>query len=166
MNWIGPISRNKTRKLVNSNIDILYIFTTNSLILLLTPIFFGRFSKSLDLQISFLVDNFKKISAFPVYALSFHEKNSDKIKAFGKLKVTLERGFVKHKLNSVWITGPKSFGCFRLTINITALLRPSIGRGSVEKGCSGKESKPFLWPKLTTAPAHALIVSHWPSWPG
>ena len=74
MNWIGPISRNKTRKLVNSNIDILYIFTTNSLI------FFGRFSKSLDLQISFLVDNFKKISAFPVYALSFHEKNSDKIK--------------------------------------------------------------------------------------
>ena len=90
MNWIGPISRNKTRKLVNSNIDILYIFTTNSFILLLTPIFFGRFSKSLDLQISFLVDNFKKISAFPVYALSFHEKNSDKIKAFGKLKVALE----------------------------------------------------------------------------
>ena len=90
MNWIGPISRNKTRKLVNSNIDILYIFTTNSLILLLTPIFFGRFSKSLDLQISSLVDNFKIISAFPVYALSFHEKNSDKIKAFGKLKVALE----------------------------------------------------------------------------
>ena len=37
-----------------------------------------RFSKSLDLQISSLVGYFKTMSAFPVYALWFHETFHDK----------------------------------------------------------------------------------------
>ena len=37
-----------------------------------------RFSKSLDIEISSLVGNFKKISALPVYASCFHESFQDK----------------------------------------------------------------------------------------
>ena len=37
-----------------------------------------RFSKSVDLQISSLVGNFKKISASPVYAVCFYEPFHDK----------------------------------------------------------------------------------------
>ena len=39
----------------------------------------GRFKKSLDLEISFLVCYLKKISAFPVYAIGFNEIVHDKL---------------------------------------------------------------------------------------
>ena len=51
-------------------------------------------SKSLDLQISSLVGYFKKINAFPVYAMCYHENVHNKIngiadmmKALGKVKM-------------------------------------------------------------------------------
>ena len=40
--------------------------------------------------------NFKKISAFPVYALCFHETFRDK--SIGQTENSLERGFVKARL--------------------------------------------------------------------
>ena len=45
------------------------------------------------------VGNFKKISAFPVYALCFHETFRDK--SIGQTENSLERGFVKQWLDSV-----------------------------------------------------------------
>ena len=57
-----------------------------------------RFCKSLHLQISSLVGNFKKISAFrsPVYTLRFHETYtivSVDLKALGKLKMAYRTRF-------------------------------------------------------------------------
>ena len=54
-------------------------------------------AKNLDLQVDSLVGNFKKISAFHVYALCFHETFHDKWcydKTLGKPENDLERGFV------------------------------------------------------------------------
>ena len=49
-----------------------------------------RFRKSLDLQNSSLLGNFKRTNAFQVYAICFHElftKHGVYIKAFGELKI-------------------------------------------------------------------------------
>ena len=55
------------------------------------------FKKSLDPQISSLVHYFKKINAFLVYSICFHETVHDKRfleKIVGQIENGLERGFV------------------------------------------------------------------------
>ena len=58
----------------------------------------------MDLQISFLVGYFKETNAFQVYAICFHESVHEKWPLHKRVRRTengLERGFVKHWLNSV-----------------------------------------------------------------
>ena len=63
-----------------------------------------RFNESLNLQISALVGCFKKINAFLVFSICFHETVHNKCcldKIVGQIENDLERGFVKHWLNYV-----------------------------------------------------------------
>ena len=59
---------------------------------------------ALDLQISSLVGYFKKANAFLVYTICFNDSVHDKWcldKSVEQTESDLERGFVKHWLNSV-----------------------------------------------------------------
>ena len=58
----------------------------------------------MDLKISSLMGYFKEANAFPVYATCLHETFHDKWclhKSVWQTENGLERGFVKHWLNSV-----------------------------------------------------------------
>ena len=62
------------------------------------------YEKSLDLYISSLVGQFKKVNAFLIYSICFNETVHDKWcldKSDGQNENDLEHGFVKHWLNSV-----------------------------------------------------------------
>ena len=60
---------------------------------------------------------FEKTITFPVHAICFHEIDHDKWCIFKSVPQTengLERGFVKHSLNSVYINWPLRFKSYRL----------------------------------------------------
>ena len=68
--------------------------------------------KSLDFEISSVLGYFKRTNAFLVYSICFHKTVHDKWCLYKSVRITendLERGFVKQWLNSVQITGPKSY---------------------------------------------------------
>ena len=74
-----------------------------------------QFKKSLRLHTSFLMCYWKNIRAFPVYDIYFKEIVLDK--SVGKIDNDFQRGFVKHWLNSAWITGPRNLLTISLFLN-------------------------------------------------
>ena len=94
----------------------------------------------------------KKISAFPVYTIYFLEIFHEKWCLDKNVEQTengLERGFVKHGLNSVYTTGPNGLFSF-------IVARPSHSRSHT--GCFQNS---LYYVELRLAWSHPDLLSMW-----